>query len=226
MIPPLVANDPSLPPAVAGPAFLLDGTEVWVRPFHADDRDLVVDFLAREATEALEPRHFAAIRTGGVRAREAAHASPAEQLCLLALGDRADRVTVLGVGEYFRLRSDSPVAEAAFLVASEFRERGIASLLLSRLARAALGYGLLRFEVRVRRDNPGLLELFRGSGLPYTEQPTEGEVAVFIPLTPDVGASGELRVGAPAPPARSSRRRRRGAARGRRRAATTAGSAN
>jgi len=210
MIPPSVASDPSLPPAVAGPAFLRDGTEVWVRSFHADDRDLVRDFLGREGTGGLEPRHFALVRAPRTEGSGPVTASPAERLTLVVLGDRADHVALLGVGEYARLRSDSPVAEVAFLVAADFRDRGVASLLLARLARAALAYGLLRFEVRFRAENPEMLELFRGSGLPLSERPAEGEVEVFIPLATDVGTSGALHTGLKAPSV--SRPRRRGRA--------------
>jgi GNAT superfamily N-acetyltransferase len=222
MIPPSVAVDPSLPPAVAGPAFLRDGTEVWVRPFHADDQALVRGFLEHEATGEFEPRHFALVRTSRAGESAARRSSPAERLTLIVLGDRAERVALLGLGEYVRLRSDSPVAEVAFWVAADFRGRGIASLLLARLARAALAYGLLRFEVRLRAQNPEMLELFRGSGLPFTEPPDEGEVDVFIPLAPDVGTSGSLRPGLRDPVEPRPPRRRRTALSGRQRRARPA----
>lgn len=189
MIPPSVAPDASLPPAVAGPAFLRDGTEVWVRPVLDEDREMVLDFLGRESTESIELRHFAAVRAE--RAGEGgARASPADRLCLLVLGDRADRVAVVGVGEYVRLRPGEPAAEIAFLVATSFRGLGVASLLLARLARAARAFGIARFEARLRDEDSGILEVFRGSGLPFTEASGEGEVDVFIPLNPEIGPVG------------------------------------
>lgn len=178
-----------LPPAVTGAAFLRDGTEVWVRPVQPSDRDLVLDLLERESPESLDPRYFAALRRG-LAEGEFVAPPPGEGLCLLVLGDRSARVAVLGLGEYVRTRPSSPVADVAFLVAGPFRGRGIATLLLARLARAARGFGILRFEARVREETPELLEVFRGSGLPFTEAPGEGEVDVVIPLSPDLGASG------------------------------------
>jgi GNAT superfamily N-acetyltransferase len=185
-----------IPPAVAGPAFLRDGTQVWVRPVQDSDRDLVLDLLERESMEPPELRTFSAIRPSYAGEGFVAPSSPGDRLCLLVLGDRVDRVAVLGLGEYARERADLPVAEVAFLVAGPFRGRGIASLLLARLARAARAFGILRFEARVRQENPEMLEVFRGSGLPFTERSDEGEVDVVIPLSPEVGAS---RAGGPPP---------------------------
>jgi acetyltransferase len=182
--------DPTLPPAVAGPAFLRDGTEVWVRPAQSSDRDLVLDLLERESPDALKQRYFSALRPGRAGEELLAPSVPEDRLCLLVLGDRSDRVVVLGVGEYARLGPGSSVAEVAFLVGAPYRGRGIATLLLARLARAALAFGIRRFEARIRAENPEMLEVFRGSGLPFTEETGEDEVDVLIPLAPDAGASG------------------------------------
>jgi RimJ/RimL family protein N-acetyltransferase len=182
----------ALPPAVAGPAFLSDGTEVWVRPVQASDRDIVLDLLEREAPE---PRHFVTARPTLAQEEILAPSSPDDRLCLLVLGDRPDRVAVLGMGEYARTRTGSPVAEVAFLVGGPFRDQGIATLLLARLARAALAFGIQRFEARVRAENPEMLEVFRGTGVPFTEESAEGEVDLLIPLAPEVGASGAALAG-------------------------------
>jgi len=180
--------DPSLPPAVAGPAFLCDGTEVWVRPVQTSDGELVRDFLDQESPESLEMRAFLASRPALAHEAIVRPSLPDDRLCLLVLGDRSDRVTVLGVGEYARTGEGSTVAEVAFLVAGSFRGRGIATLLLARLARAARAFGIVRFEARVRAENPELLEVFRGSGLPFSEEAAEGEIDVLIPLGPETGA--------------------------------------
>lgn len=178
-----------LPPAVTGPAFLRDGTEVWVRGAQPTDRDLVLDLLEREALES--PEGSAPLRSPTLLGqREILEpAAPQDRLCLLVLGDVSGRVRALGVGEYARPRPASTVAEIAFLVAGPFRGRGIATLLLARLARAAQAFGIVRFEARIRAENPEMLEVFRGSGFPFTEEPAEGEVDVLIPLTPEESAT-------------------------------------
>jgi RimJ/RimL family protein N-acetyltransferase len=181
-----------LPPAVAGPAFLSDGAEVWVRPVQASDRDIVLDLLEREAPE---PRRLATARPALTQEEILAPASPDERLCLLVLGDHPDRVAVLGLGEYVRPSAGSPVAEVAFLVGGPFRDQGIATLLLARLARAALAFGIQRFEARVRAENPEMLEVFRGTGVAFTEEPADGEVDLLIPLAPEVATGGAALVG-------------------------------
>lgn len=182
----LLRPDASLPPAISGPAFLPDGSEVWVRPVRAEDRALVHQFLRLEPEEALARRYFAAVRAELAEAAIVAASTPDERLCLLALEKRAEDVTVLGVGEYARTAPGA--AEVAFLVAGRYRGRGLATLLLARLARAARAFGILRFEARVGEDNPAMLDVFRASGLPFTERAGPGEVEVRIPLVPEFGA--------------------------------------
>lgn len=192
------STETMLPPAVAGPAFLRDGTEVWVRPVLPSDRELVREFVEQESPESLELRYFSAIRPVLAQEEIVRPTSPDDRLCLVVLGDRADMVAVLGVGEYARTPDRPSVAEVAFLVATPFRGRGIATLLLARLARAARAFGILTFEARVRSENPEMLEVFRGSGLPMREQSSEGEVDVIIPLQPEASPSAAVRP-APAP---------------------------
>jgi GNAT superfamily N-acetyltransferase len=179
--------DVSLPPAIAGAAFLRDGTEVWIRPVGEEDRELVLDFLRHEPEEALERRYFETLRPERAGEEVLAPSRPDRRLCLVALGLRADRVAVLGVGEYARRGAEASVAEVAFLVARAYRGRGIATLLLARLARAARVFGVVSFEARIDEDNPAMLEVFRGSGLPYSERVADGEIDVEIPLVPGLG---------------------------------------
>jgi len=182
----------ALPPAVAGPAFLSDGTEVWVRPVQESDRDIVLDALERESPQVLG---LVSLKPTLTQEEVLAPTSPDDRLCLLVLGERTDRVTVMGVGEYARTHPGSPVARVAFLVGGPFRDQGIATLLLARLARAAIAFGIRRFEARFREESPELLEVFRGSGLPVSRENAGGEVDVQIPLTPDVGATATRPVG-------------------------------
>lgn len=200
-------SEPTLPPAVAGPAFLPDGTEVWVRPVQAADRELVREFLEQESPGSLEVRYFSAIRPVLAQEEIGQPSLPSDRLCLLVLGDRADRVAILGIGQYARTGPGSPLAEVVFVVAAPFRGRGIATLALARLARAARAFGILRFEARVRAENPELLEVFGGHGRPLHETTDEGEVDVQIPLGPEAGP-----VGASGPAAAGDRTRDPGAA--------------
>jgi len=210
---PAPALDPELPPAVAGPAFLPDGTEVWVRPLHSSDGELVREFVQQESPSSLELRYFSAVRPVLAQEETGRHPPLRDRLCLLVLGDRADRVSILGIGEYARIGPGATTAEAGFLVAAAFHGRGIAALLLARLARAARTFGIARFEARVGGENPEMLEVFRGTGLPLHEELGDGEVDVVIPTGSEAGPSGTMRVApadaarreAPGPPGRRAR---------------------
>lgn len=174
-----------LPPAVDGPAFLRDGTEVWVRPPQPSDDDLLREFSAHEELEALDLHYFPSIRPPASGGPDAPAPSPEDRLCLLVLGEHAGRVRLLAVGEYQRSPTVTDLAELAFLVAEPFRGRGIGSLLLARLARAARGFGLVCFDARIRAANPEILEVFGESGRSHREELEEGEVHVLIPLSPE-----------------------------------------
>ena len=152
-----VPLEATLPPAVAGPAFLRNGAEVWVRPVRPEDRDLVDRFVRTVSLDALEERYFAAVRPSTAEEEIVAPAEADDRLCLLVLGDQGRWVGILGVGEYVRTTQGSPLAEVAFLVSEPFRGLGIATLLLARLARAARAYGIVRFVARVRNQNPEML---------------------------------------------------------------------
>lgn len=200
----VMPNESSLPPAVVGPAFLQDGTEVWVRPAQPADRDLVERFVGTVSLDALEERYFTALRPSGVPKEGCAPSRPEDRLSLLVLGERGTSVSILGVGEYVRTADRSALAEVAFLVAEPFRGLGIASLLLARLARAARTYGIVRFVARVRSENPEMLEVFRASGFPFTEQRLQDEVDVVFPIVPTEGPESARSA---APPDRHPRHR-------------------
>jgi GNAT superfamily N-acetyltransferase len=200
----VMPNDSSLPPAVVGPAFLQDGTEVWVRPVQPADRDLVERFLGTVSLDALEERYFPAIRSPRTLEERPVPPTAEDRLCLLVLGESGRSVSVLGAGEYVRTAERSTLAEVAFLVAEPYRGLGIASLLLARLARAARTFGVARFVARVRSENPEMLEVFRSSGFPFTEQRLADEVDVVFPIVPREGPAPAPR---PLTPGRHPRHR-------------------
>jgi len=198
----------SLPPAVAGPAFLRNGAEVWVRPVRPEDQDLVDRFGRTVSLDGLEERYFAAVRPATAEEEVVATAPVDDRLCLIVLGDQGRWVGILGVGEYVRTSPGSPLAEVAFLVSEPFRGLGIATLLLARLARAARAYGIVRFVARVRNQNPEMLEVFRTSGLPFTEERVEDEVDVVFPILPPETVAEPRTTGpsdGPRPPRRTVR---------------------
>lgn len=162
-------------------AFLRDGTEVWVRPILLSDRDMVHELLASETVDTLESRFFGAVRPE-VAEEEIARPCGEDRLCLLVLGERAGHPAILGVGEYVTTPGAAATVEVDFLVATPFRRRGIATLLLHRLGRAAAESGITRCTARVRPENLEMLGVFRRSGWPERERTEAGEVLVDMAL--------------------------------------------
>lgn len=195
-------SEAELPPAVAGRWFLRDGTEVWVRPLLPSDRDLAQEFVRALAPEGLEARYFGTVRSLLAGETGAFAVPTGDRLCLLVLGERPNGIAILGVGEYARLSGGGPLAEVTVVVEERSRGLGVASVLLARLARAARAFGILRFLARIRSANPEMLELFRASGLRFTEERLEDEVDVIVPIVPDADL-------APAPRAAEPDRARR-----------------
>lgn len=172
------------PPIVAGRSILRDGTEVWVRPVRQEDRGLVHEFVSQLSPDALALRYFAAVRPSVAEEEIASPDVPNDRLRLLVLGESAGAVGILGIGEYARTRPGSTLGEVAFLVAEPSRGRGVASLLLARLARSAWASGMRRFVARIRAGNAEILELFRANGVPLTAERIDDEVDVIFPLRP------------------------------------------
>jgi len=190
------APEPRLPPSVAGPAFLRDGTEVWIRPVQADDRELVHAFVNGLSMETLALRYFAAVRPSVAEEEIIATSSASDRLCLLVLGENGGATTILGVGEYARTGPGSTLAELGLLVTESYRGRGVASLLLTHLEHAARAFRILRFVACIRAGNSEALELFSRDGLQHTAQRLEDETDVVFPI----GASdGSDTIDSPSP---------------------------
>src|SRR5436190_23816702 len=76
------------------------------------------------------------------------------------------------------------VAEVAFAVDDDFQGKGLASLLLERLAVKAAQYGFAKFQASTLSENMPMLEVFRDSGFEIRSKTTAGVVELQLSLTP------------------------------------------
>jgi RimJ/RimL family protein N-acetyltransferase len=138
-----------------GTAVLLDGTRVGIRPIEPSDAaDLVVfhDSLSRESTRMrfftlhphLSEREVERFTTVDHHDRQA----------LLAVAEGR----IVGVGRYDRCGPDE--AEVAFVVADAWHGRGVATILLDRLAHQAREEGISRFVADTLADNQAMRDVF------------------------------------------------------------------
>ncbi len=179
-----------LPPGVEGPVTLRDGTELFVRAAQPWDAAAVGAFAAGLSLDALELRFFTAARPEAVAQEALIAGAVGDRLSLLALHATAGGMEVVGHGEYARREPHSRSAEVAFLVADGYRHRGLATVLLHRLARAARAYAIREFEAEVLPENGEMLDVFRRCGFPERAVAEDGRVHVRFSIEAEPGPIG------------------------------------
>jgi acetyltransferase len=97
--------------------------------------------------------------------RQLTEMDDASAVVLLATIGAPQQETVIGLGRYV---VSGRGAEVAFLVAEDYRGRGIAGRLLHHLTHIARENGMAKFEANVHEDNVRMLAVLRDSGLPMT----------------------------------------------------------
>ena len=160
-------------------------------------------FISGEPPDALVDRFCAA-------------ADPAQSLTLIACRRAGDDERIIAAASYFRITDT--VAEAAFAVDDHLHGKGIATLLLERLAAFASASGFTRFQATTMAENRAMIEVFRDSGFEVRsrlERHDDRGAAVAVALGPKrrgrrtAQPAGDRRVAAPALRAPGRRGRRR-----------------
>jgi RimJ/RimL family protein N-acetyltransferase len=162
---------------------LLDGTPVVIRQVCLKDHPRLAEFVESLSPETLELRFFGPVRPEMATTELEECECPPDRLSLVA-ELAAETGRIIGQGEYVRDGPAAPSAEVAFVVAEGFRGRGVATLLLQHLARAASAVGIRTFHATVQGPNAQMLEVFRGAGFKETERWVEGDVLVSFPIPP------------------------------------------
>jgi GNAT superfamily N-acetyltransferase len=143
---------------------LADGTHVRLRLLTAADREALADGFRRMSAESRYRRFFSAMPR-----------LPDSLLTALTTTDNRDHLAVvahridaqgrpregLGVARFVRLKDAPDAAEAAVAVVDDVQGRGLGSMLLSVLARAARERGITKFTGLVQADNEKTKSLVR-----------------------------------------------------------------
>jgi GNAT superfamily N-acetyltransferase len=178
---------------------LRDGTKALVRPIRPDDRWRLAAGLA-----LLSPR------SRYLRFHTDLAGFTDEQLRYLTEVDHDDHEAIValdpddpdapgwGVARYVRLASDPTVAEAAVVVIDDLQGRGLGTILLRRLAAAAIEHGIRTFRNEVLVENEAMLDVLDQLGANRRElEPGVLQVDVALPddpsLLPAPGLSALLR---------------------------------
>jgi acetate---CoA ligase (ADP-forming) len=197
------AVTPALPAVdqIDSPRLILrDGTVASVRIASAADRNAIRAFFHELSPESRRKRFFtAAMPADALITRLADSSDPSTALTLIvqrfhppaaaADGDAAaapagsnEDVRPVAIASYFA--EHGRVAEIAFAVAEEFQGKGLATLLLERLAVLASQNGFEKFQASTLAENVPMLEVFRDSGFEIRSKTSAGVVDLQLTLTP------------------------------------------
>jgi GNAT superfamily N-acetyltransferase len=157
------------------------GTSVHLRPIRPDDDARLVAFHERLSPQSVYRRFFFMHpRLSASETERFTHVDYVDRLALVA--EQGDRL--VAVGRYERI-PDTTEAEVAFVVADEFQHQGIGTILLERLADAALKNGIEVFIAETLSENRNMLDVFMRSGFHVTSTTEYGTVSVRFPIQPD-----------------------------------------
>ncbi len=107
-------------------------------------------------------------------------APPRRYACVATTGE-GEKERIVAVGSWDAL-PDGKGAEIAFTVEDNIQLRGIGTLLLEQLVKAATAYNITRFEARVLDENTRMLEVFDESGFRIEKQLSDGVYEIVIDL--------------------------------------------
>jgi GNAT superfamily N-acetyltransferase len=172
------------------PVVLRDGSSVVIGPLAAGDEAAIASWFAGLAAETRYARFFAFLKQLDPRTQsELARVDHFDHEAIAAV---APGGATVGIARYLRI-GKSRSAEVAVAVADEWRGRGIAGLLLERVAARARPAGIEQFIAICLAANHTAIRLFSRLG-PTTVGPSDaGLVELRIDLTskrPDRAAPG------------------------------------
>ena len=167
-----------------------DGSSVVIGPLAAGDEAAIASWFAGLATETRYARFFAFLKQLDQRTRsELAHVDHFDHEAIAALAP--DGATV-GIARYIRI-GESRSAEVAVAVADAWRGRGIAGMLLERVAARARAAGIRQFLAICVASNDTVIRLLSRLGPTAIGPSDAGLVELRIDLIstrPDRAAPG------------------------------------
>jgi GNAT superfamily N-acetyltransferase len=161
---------------------LRDGTMIRVRPVVPEDTERLRAGLARLSPESRYARFMAPMDK--LTESQLRYLCDVDQKDHIALGatiadDASD--SGIGVARCIRLKEEPTVAEVAVTVLDDMHGRGLGTLLLDILARAARKQGIETFRAYVLGENRGMIQIFGKLGAKTTEV-SGGVVTLDVPL--------------------------------------------
>jgi RimJ/RimL family protein N-acetyltransferase len=163
---------------------LSDGTRVTLRLIQPSDKEELARGIRMLSPESRYLRFFAAgAEPSEEQLRYLTEVDGKDHLAIVAGVESLDLKTERGVGvaRFVRLEDDPSVAEAAVVVADDLHNRGLGTLLLTVLARAAWERGIRSFRGEILAANEPMRKMLELVGARLTR--VDGETLAYdVPL--------------------------------------------
>ena len=172
---------------------LADGTAVTLRHIRASDADNLRDAFEQLSPESRYRRFFHSIgRLSDDMVRYLCDVDAKDHVAIVAGVISPDLIHEhgLGVARFVRLRDEPTVAEMAVTVLDAYQGKGVGSILLNAIARAASERGIEHFRGEVLTENAPMRALLASIGAKVIEE--HGDSIVFdVSLLPLLGPDHE-----------------------------------
>jgi len=156
---------------------LRDGSSVVMRPLAADDHAAIASWFAGLSAETRYARFFCWLEQ--IDPRTLSELARIDHLNREAVAAFADDRTTVGIARYIRI-GELGTAEVAVAVADDWRGRGVAGLLLARVAARAREVGIERFIALCLATNDAVIRVLSRLGKttisPYDDEIVELQI--------------------------------------------------
>jgi len=175
------ASIPDYPEEMVSDVVTQLGTPLHVRPIRPYDAPLLLDFHRRLSLRSVYRRYLYVHRVlSDAEVERFTHVDYLDRLALVAEDDHG----LVAVARYDRI-PDTSDAEVAFVVADEYQNHGIGTMLLEQLAAAAWQRGITAFVATTLAENQEMRDVFANSGFPVTTAWEDDTVGLHFPITPN-----------------------------------------
>jgi len=146
---------------------LEDGTQVYLRPILPSDARRLQEGFLRLSPQSIYMRFLEALKQlSDEQARELATVDYHDRMAIVAEVEENGERQMVGVTRYALLPVEEPgLAEAAIVVGDEFQNRGLGTVMISRLVQYARQQGLRAFVATVQMSNARIMHFIKRSGL-------------------------------------------------------------
>jgi len=161
---------------------LRDGTKIRLRPIRAADEPELREMFRRCSPETVHSRFQSTVRSiSSADLQQFLDVDYRERFAQVAEMGEPGMARVVALGEY-RADPQSGYADVAFTVEDEYQHRGIGTLLMADLVRAARKVGLKGLTADVHVQNAPMLKVFHRCGYPVESRLEDGQYRLRIPF--------------------------------------------